>query len=95
MGDFDDDQDETLWEYDVNLNFLQEKDFNFNLFANQFSNRIDQDVFETTEVDTQSYGAFFQYFNDLFPSSLFLLTQDVDEDTGRYTRDRQEDQGGV
>ena len=90
-GDFDDDQDETLWEYDVNLNFLQEKDFNFNLFANQFSTRIDQDVFETTEVDTQSYGAFFQYFNDLFPSSLFILTQDVDEDTGRYTRDREED----
>lgn len=90
-GDFDNDLDELFWEYDLNFKFLQEKPFNFNIFANQFSNRISQDVFETTDVDTQSYGAFFQYFNDLFPSSLYVITQDVDEDTGRYQRDRDED----
>ncbi|MDX1778291.1 MAG: hypothetical protein R3339_05385, partial [Thermodesulfobacteriota bacterium] len=90
-GDFDNDLDELFWEYDLNFKFLQEKPFNFNIFANQFSNRISQDVFETTDVDTQSFGAFFQYFNDLFPSSLYVITQDVDEDTGRYRRDRDDD----
>ena len=80
-GDFDNDLDENLWEYDFNLKFIKEKPFNFNLFANQFSNRINQDVFQTTEVDTQSFGAFFQYYNQLFPSSLFVITSDVDEDT--------------
>ena len=90
-GDFDNDLDENLWEYDFNLKFIKEKPFNFNLFANQFSNRINQDVFQTTEVDTQSFGAFFQYYNQLFPSSLFVITSDVDEDTGLYKRDRDED----
>ena len=90
-GDFDNDLDENLWEYDFNFKFIKEKPFNFNLFANQFSNRINQDVFQTTEVDTQSFGAFFQYYNQLFPSSLFVITSDVDEDTGLYKRDRDED----
>ena len=90
-GDFKDQEDETLYEYDLNVKALKEKPFNFNVFANQFSTTIDRDFFESVDVDTSGYGVFFQYLNDLVPSTLFIQNQETDEDSNDFSRDRNED----
>lgn len=89
-GDFEDKEKAILHEYDLNLNFLRQKPYNFNLFANRSSTTISRLFFETIKVDTDFYGGIFHYQNELFPATLLLQSQNTKEDSRDFRRDRTE-----
>jgi hypothetical protein len=78
------------YEYNINLNFLREKPYSFNLFANRSSNPIGRTFFETIDVESDSYGGTFRYQNKLFPMTFLLLNQSTKEDSRDFKRDRTE-----
>lgn len=89
-GDLSDNKYTYPYEYNINLNFLRQKPYGFNLFANRSSNPIGRNFFETIDVDSDSYGGSFRYQNKLFPITLLLMNQSTKEDARDYKRDRTE-----
>ena len=89
-GDLSDHQYTYPYEYNINLNFLRQKPYGFNLFANRSSNPIGREFFETIDVDSDSYGGTFRYQNKLFPMTLLLMNQSTKEDARDFKRDRTE-----
>jgi len=89
-GDLSDHKYTYPYEYNINLNFLRQKPYGFNLFANRSSNPIGREFFETIDVDSDSYGGAFRYQNKLFPMTLLLMNQRTKEDSRDFKRDRTE-----
>src|SRR4030042_6576664 len=89
-GDLSDHKYAYPYEYNINLNFLRQKPYGFNLFAKRSSNPIGREFFETIDVDSDSYGGSFRYQNKLFPMTLLLMNQSTKEDSRDFKRDRTE-----
>lgn len=89
-GDLSDNKYTYPYEYNINLNFLRQKPYGFNLFANRSSNPIGREFFETIDVESDSYGGSFRYQNKLFPMTLLLMNQSTKEDARDFKRDRTE-----
>jgi hypothetical protein len=89
-GDFNTNQNASVYEYDLGFSFLKNKPFNANLFATRSSNLISQQFFGPIKVDTELYGSLFQYRQKLLNLSLLVQQQQINEDSLDFKRNRTE-----